>query len=123
MTKPKERRHMGVSNVKSEWLETAPGHVWTAPGWQGFSSRLQHWSEQPCVRPVSAAHVAAGHNALRGSGPGQKHAFDAAVARVGCPDRQIDRLCITCCSPFPTVTSRRIAGRDLLHAASATGSL
>src|SRR5215467_5501997 len=30
------------------------------------------WSEQPCVRPVSAVHVTAGHNALRGSGPGQK---------------------------------------------------
>src|SRR5271163_3241802 len=30
------------------------------------------------------------------------------VAHVGCPDRRIDRLCITCCSPFPTVTSRRM---------------
>jgi hypothetical protein len=86
----------------------AVGHVWTAPGWQGISSRLQQWSEQPCVRPVSAAHVTAGHNALRGSGPGQFHAFDNAVAQVGCPDRRIDRLCITCCSPFPTVTSRRM---------------
>src|SRR5262249_41453445 len=34
------------------------------------------WSVQPCVRPVSAAHEAAGHNALRGSGPGQKPAFE-----------------------------------------------
>ena len=84
-------------------------HVWTAPGWQVLSSRMQQWSEQPCVRPVSAVHVTAGHNALRGSGPGQKHAFDNAVARVGCPDRRIDRLCITCCSPFPTVTSRRMS--------------
>src|ERR1700688_4138450 len=84
------------------------GHVWTAPGWQGFSSRVQQWSEQPCVRPVSAVLMTAGHNALRGSGPGQLHAFDNAVARVGCPDRRIDRLCITCCSPFPTVTSRRM---------------
>jgi hypothetical protein len=40
------------------------------------------WSVQPCVRPVSAAHKAAGHNALRGSGPGQKPAFDNAVAHV-----------------------------------------
>ena len=85
-------------------------HVWTAPGWQGFSSRMQHWSVQPCVRPLSAAHRAAGHNALRGSGPGQKHAFDNALAQVGCPDRRIDRLCITCCSPFPTFTSRRMSG-------------
>ena len=87
----------------------ATGHVWTAPGWQVLSSCMQQWSEQPCVRPVSAVHVTAGHNALRGSGPGQKHAFDNAVARVGCPDRRIDRLCITCCSPFPTVTSRRMS--------------
>jgi hypothetical protein len=43
--------------------------------------------------------MTAGHNALRGSGPGQQHAFDDAMARVGCPDRRIDRLCITCCSP------------------------
>ena len=46
-----------------------------------------------------AVHVTAGHNALRGSGPDQKLAFDNALARVGCPDRRIDRLCITCCSP------------------------
>src|SRR6185503_12753984 len=38
-------------------------------------------------------------NALRRSGPGQKLAFDNALAQVGCPDRRIDRLCITCCSP------------------------
>ena len=74
-------------------------HVWTVPSWQELSSRLQLWSVQPCVRPVSAAHGAAGHNALRGSGPDQKHAFDDALARVGCPDRRIDRLCITCCLP------------------------
>src|SRR5215216_2919472 len=75
------------------------GRVWTAPSWQELSSRLQHWSVQPCVRPLSAVHMTAGHNALRGSGPGQKPAFDNAMALVGCPDRRIDRLCITCCSP------------------------
>jgi len=79
--------------------ESALGHVWTAPSWQGLSSRVQHWSVQPCVRPLSAVHMTAGHNALRGSGPGQKLAFDNAVAQVGCPDRRIDRLCIRCCSP------------------------
>jgi hypothetical protein len=62
-----------------------------------FTSRC--WSVQPCVRPVSAVHMTAGHNALRGSGPGQKPAFENAMAHVGCPDRQINRLCITCCSP------------------------
>lgn len=59
----------------------------------------QHWSEQPCVRPTCAVHMTAGHNALRGSGPGQYLAFDDAMAHVGCPDRRIDRHCITCCSP------------------------
>ena len=44
--------------------------MWTAPSWQELSSHMQqHWSVRPCVRPFSAAHVAAGHNALRGSGP------------------------------------------------------
>lgn len=61
---------------------------------------LRRWSERPCVRPVCAVHVTAGHNALRGAGPDQKHAFGDAVARVGCPDRRIDRRCIKCCSPF-----------------------
>ncbi len=52
-----------------------------------------------CSASISAVHVTAGHSALRGSGPGQKDAFDNALALVGCPDRRIDRLCITCCSP------------------------
>src|ERR1700756_1328339 len=55
-------------------------------------------SVQPCVRPVCAVHMTAGHNALRGSGPGQFPAFKNAMAQVGCPDRRIDRLCVTCCS-------------------------
>ena len=73
-----------------------------------FTSRI--WSEQPCVRPVSAVHMTAGHNALRGSGPGQKPAFDNALAQVGCPDRRIDRLCITMLFALPTFTSRRMSG-------------
>jgi hypothetical protein len=98
----RERRRTGLTRASQV------GHVWTAPDWQGLSLHLQDWSEQPCVRPLSAAHLAAGHNALRGSGPSQYLAFEDAVAHMGCPDRQIDRLCITCCLPFPTVTSRRI---------------
>jgi integrase len=39
------------------------------------------------VLTISRRHKTAGHNALRGSGPGQKHAFEHAVALVGCPDR------------------------------------
>src|SRR5262249_20513654 len=74
-------------------------HVWTAPSWQGFSSRLRA-GRCSHVFGLLARHTgAAGHNALRGSGPGQNLAFDNALAHVGCPDRRIDRLCITCCSP------------------------
>src|SRR6476619_1211792 len=101
----------------------ALGHVWTAPGWQGLSSRLQHWSVQPCVRPLGAVHMTAGHNALRGSGPNQTDAFNNALTQVGCPDRRIDRLCNTCCPPSPTFTSRPVARRDFVYRASATGSL
>src|SRR5436190_8732034 len=36
----------------------------------------QAWSVLPCVRPLSAVHMTAGHNALRGSGPGQNRAFE-----------------------------------------------
>ena len=83
----------------SHWNLVAMCHVWTAPSWQGQTSASQAWSVQPYVRPVCAVHMTAGHNALRGSGPGQNLAFDNALAHVGCPDRRIDRLCITCCSP------------------------
>jgi hypothetical protein len=44
---------------------------------------LQRWSEQPCVRLVSAVPMTAGYNGLRGSGRGQKHAFEDAVPQVG----------------------------------------
>jgi hypothetical protein len=94
----------------SKVMESALCHVWTAPCWQGLFSRLQHWSVQPCVRPVSAVHMTAGHNALRGSGPGHKLAFEDALAHVGCPDRRIDRLCIYVLFALPTFTPRRPAG-------------
>jgi hypothetical protein len=99
-------------------------HVWTAPSWQEHSSRLQRWSVQPCVRPLDAVHMTAGHNALRGSGPGQNLAFEDAVALVGCPDRRIDRLCITCCSPSqPSHHAGCLPGAISFYAASATGCL
>ena len=50
---------------------------------KSFSSRLQHWSVRPCVRPLGAVHMTAGHNALRGSGPGQNLAFDNALVTSG----------------------------------------
>src|SRR3954451_22724834 len=65
-----------TADMPAHWLGAAMCHVWTAPSWQELSSRLQHWSVQPCVRPLDAVHMTAGHNALRGSGPGQKPAFE-----------------------------------------------
>ncbi len=59
------------------------GHVWTAPGWQGFSSRRSIGRCSHVFGLLSAVHMTAGHNALRESGPGQKHAFDDALARCG----------------------------------------
>ena len=116
-------RAMSVYTQHRTYHCTAPnvatGHVWTAPSWQGFSSRVQDWSVRPCVRSLSAVHVTAGHNALRGSGPGQKDAFDNAVAHVGCPDRRIDRLCITCCPPSQPSHHAGYPVRDLVQAASA----
>src|SRR5262252_8531353 len=102
------------------------GHRLSAFGMSGLARRiftLQHWSAQPCVRPVCAVRMTAGHNALRGSGPGQQHAFEDAVALVGCPDRRIDRHCITCCSPSQPLPQHRGLRRDLVYAASAAGSL
>jgi hypothetical protein len=39
----------------------------------------QAWSVQPCVRPVDAVHMTPGHNALRGSGPDRRPAFEAGI--------------------------------------------
>ena len=36
---------------------------------KGFLVPLQRWLVRPCVRPVCAAHTAAGRNAIRVSGP------------------------------------------------------
>jgi hypothetical protein len=50
----------------------------------GLARRIftsQATSVRPCVRPLGAVHMTAGHNALRGSGPGQKVAFDDAMAQ------------------------------------------
>src|SRR5215467_9079828 len=51
------------------------GHVWTAPPWQELSDLLQHWSGAVMCPACLCGGEAAGHNALRGSGPNQKLAF------------------------------------------------
>ena len=42
---------------------------------------------------------AAGHNAMRGSGPNQKYAFKDALTQTGSPDPRNDRVCITSSRP------------------------
>ena len=42
-----------------------------------------------CSASISAVHMTAGHNAFRGSGPGQKNAFDNALALVGCAGKPV----------------------------------
>jgi hypothetical protein len=48
---------------------SALGHVWTAPPWQELSELLQHWSGAVMCPACLCGGEAAGHNALRGSGP------------------------------------------------------
>src|SRR5262249_2666656 len=71
------------------------GHVWTAPPWQELSDLLQHWSGAVMCPACLCGGEAAGHNALRGSGPNQKHAFKDALTQAGSPDPRIDLVCIT----------------------------
>ena len=56
--------------------------VWTALRWQGVVEAVACWLVRPCVRPVGAAHSAAGHNAIRVSGPDQKLALEV-LGRIG----------------------------------------
>ena len=75
------------------------GHVWTAP-WQELSD--------VAAALVGCGHVsgllmrrevAAGPNALRGSGPNRSHAFGSAMTLAGSPDPRNDRICITSSCP------------------------
>src|SRR6516162_4871109 len=75
------------------------GHVWTAPPWQELSDLLQHWSGAVMCPACLCGCEAAGHNALRGSGPNQKHAFKDALTQAGSPDPRIDLVCITSSCP------------------------
>ena len=97
-------------------------HVWTAPSWQVKTSRCVAGRCSHVFGLFCAVHMTAGHNARRGSGPGQKPAFDDALAHVGCPDRRIDRPALRAVRP-PNLHITPDLQRDLIHAASATGSL
>src|SRR5436190_9260516 len=71
------------------------GSIPLAPPWQELSELLQRWSGAVMCPACLCGREAAGHNALRGSGPNQKHAFKDALTHTGCPDPRIDLVCIT----------------------------
>jgi len=57
---------------------SALGHVWTAP-WQELSDCCSIGRVRSRVRPVDAARLAAGPNAVRGSGPNRNGALRSAL--------------------------------------------
>ena len=95
-----------------DWMLTGHsylGHVWTAPPWQELSELLQHWSGAVMCPACLCGGEAAGHNAMRGSGPNRKHAFKDALTHAGSPDPRIDLVCITSSCPrqFLQTSKRR----------------
>src|SRR5947208_6054483 len=75
------------------------GSIPLAPPWQEFSELLQHWSGAVMCPACLCGGEAAGHNAMRGSGPNRKHAFKDALTHAASPDRRIDLVCITSSCP------------------------
>src|SRR5262249_24237414 len=73
-------------------------------------------------RPVRAARMAAGPNALRGSGPNRKQAFEDAMTQAGSPDPRNDRVCITSLCPRQFLLTL-LATDDRYAASSNFGSL
>jgi hypothetical protein len=70
---------------------------------RAFLTLVQIGRVRSRVRPVDAAGMAAGPNALRGSGPNRKHAFEYALTQAGSPDSRNDRICITSSCPCQLV--------------------
>src|SRR5438552_15355732 len=84
---------ISLQGSNPEVLMSALGHVWTAPPWQELSELLQHWSGAVMCPACLCGREAAGHNALHGSGPNQKHAFQRCVDPHGL-SRSPDRPCL-----------------------------
>src|SRR3989442_7536821 len=61
--------------------------------------------------------MAAGPNALRGSGPNPTHAFEDAMTQAGSPDPRNDRVCITSLCPrqFLLFPVRQLSRRQQLR--------
>src|SRR5436190_6894528 len=82
----------------------------------------QAWSVLPCVRPLSAVHMTAGHNALRGSGPGQNRAFEMRWHKWVVLIAGSTGSALRAVRP-PNLHITPDVRRDLVYRASATGFL
>src|ERR1700704_1084383 len=96
----------------SQWREELLASIWTSgltechlwvtcgrrPG-KNFLTFCSIGRVRSRVRPVDAAGVAAGPNALRGSSPKQKRALEGALTQTGSPDPRNNRICITSSCP------------------------
>ena len=86
--------------------------MWTMPAEQEDSDVRLAVGCKSCVRPVDAAHMTAGPDVVRGSGPDQNYGLDSPLTQAGFPDQQIDRL-----------SSHHHHPRNLLVASTAPQSL
>ena len=94
--------------------------MWTAPWQELFLTFCSIGRVRSRVRPFDAAGVAAGPNALRGSGPNRSPALDGAMTQTGSPDPRNDRICITSSCPRQLVLPiYPLASLRLLATASA----
>jgi hypothetical protein len=59
-----------------DWAPVAMGHVWTAPGCQGFRARCSLVVAAMCSAFRCGSDMTAGPYAFRGSGPGHYLAFE-----------------------------------------------
>jgi hypothetical protein len=110
--------HSGRAEARLSRAE--PSHVWTALRWQGLRA---------CCEARRCCHVsglltrrtcAAGPNAFRGTDPDQKHAFEDALARLGCSVPGTDRLFAL---PSVRPSQPRLVAVVRCYAAWPTGSL
>ena len=82
--------------------------MWTAP-WQELSDVAAALVGCGHVSGLFVRHVAAGPNALRGSGPNRLPALEGAMTQAGSPDPRNDRTCIMSSCPRQFVEAFSLA--------------
>jgi hypothetical protein len=98
---------MSLTDLKRISLASALSRrVWTALRWQGFFEVLHCWSVRPCVRPVDAVHMTAGHNAFREDWSRPKTRARSARRDWGFLSSGFDRLLHYFMSALPNFVGR-----------------